>query len=167
MNIFFLIMILSSVTFSQTIEDGWKGIKPLKTSRTEVEKLLGKPEIDDNGYHRYRTDEAFVRVNYSTTGCKDNQYKRGRYNVPEDTVLDYYVVINDFTLLSDLKIKKENYYRDASGDVENNVVYVERADTIIISVHIQQDTEYVGTIYYQPQKEDKELYKCDEPTAPS
>lgn len=93
MYILLFIMFLNLIVSCDTIEDGWKGIKPLKTDKISVNKLLGTPEIDDNEYHRYTSDEAFVRVNYSTAPCKDNQYKRGEYNIAQDTVLDYYVVI--------------------------------------------------------------------------
>lgn len=67
----FLTVFLNSIVSCQTIEEGWKGIKPLKADKTSVEKLLGKPEIDNNGYHGYRTDGAFIQVNYSTLPCVD------------------------------------------------------------------------------------------------
>ncbi|MCY7348151.1 MAG: hypothetical protein LH614_18315, partial [Pyrinomonadaceae bacterium] len=102
-NVLILIIFLNIIGFSQTVEDGWKGIKPLKTDKTAVDKILGKPEMDDNNYQRYSTDEAFVRVNYSTVPCKDNQYKRGEYNIAKDLVWDYYVVLDNIVKLSDFK----------------------------------------------------------------
>lgn len=141
------------------IEDGWKDIKPLRTKKVEVEKLLGKPEVDENGYHRYRTAEAFIRVNYSTMPCVDNQYKRGNFNVPEDTVLDYSVRPQKLTLLSDLNFKKEQYYMDIS-DHTNSVLYVNDEDGVMIGVQSQEDTEYLTSFDFKPSKTDAQKFKC-------
>jgi hypothetical protein len=142
------------------IEDGWKGIKPLRTDKKSVEKLLGKPEIDNNGYHGYRTEEAFIRVNYSTLPCQDNQYKRGEYNIPKDTVLNYSVRPQKLTLLSNLNFKKEQYYKDTSGDA-NSVRLINNEEGITISVQDQEKTEYFSGVDFRPSKDDAEKFKCD------
>ena len=164
----FLILLFAVIGLSQlgvkqsSIEDGWKGIKPLKTNKVEVSKLLGTPEIDDNDYHNYRTDEAFVRVNYSTAPCQKSDFGRGKFNIPKEIVLDYVVHIKELVKLSEFKFEREKYIKDTSGDVENNVLYVNEREGIIISVHIQEGTEYAGTIYFRPKPKLAETLKCTE-----
>ncbi len=157
-----LIFLLNIFVFSQTVEDGWKGIKPLRTNKVAVDKILGKPETDDNDYKRYSTDEAFIRVNYSTSPCKDNQYKRGEYNVPQDFILDYYVVLDKMVKLSDFKYKRGKYVKDTSGDLKSSALYINETDGVWLTVYIQEDAEYVTKIYYKPNKKNAEAFRCKE-----
>jgi len=161
-NVLILIVFLNIVGFSQTVEDGWKAIKPLKTDKVMVDKTLGTPEIDDNNYHGYKTNEAFVQVNYSTAPCKDNQYKRGKYGIAQDTVLDYIVNLREQIKLSDFKYKREKYIKDTSGCLLNSALYINEADGVWFNVYIQEDIEYVTKIYYKPNKQDTESLKCKE-----
>jgi hypothetical protein len=157
-------MFLSYSAFGQSIEEGWKGILPLKTSRAEVENRLGRPEVDDDGYYRYKTDDAFIRVNYSCTPCQDSKFGRGQYKVATGTVLDYYVIPKDRKVFSNLELKRDTYIRDTSGDVQNNVLYVNKDNSVIVSIHLQEGTEYVGRIYYNPRSADAKALKCGSTT---
>lgn len=141
-----------------SIENGWKGIKPLEANKTSVNKLLGKPEIDDNGYYGYFADGAFIQVNYSTAPCQENHYNRGKFDVSEDTVLDYSVNIKQVAL-SEIKFKRENYKRDAS-DHTNFAEYLNGKDGVEISVIIYGDDEYARQIRYRPSKKSAEKFKC-------
>ena len=152
---------LAQNLLSQSIEGGWKGIKPLITSKTDVEKTLGKPSvIDDNGYYGYRTEEAFIQINYSTAPCKKNQYNRGKFMIAANTVLSYDVHMKKELTLSDLTFDK--YYKDTSGDVINVWTYYNRDYSIGVTVGTKngEDTEYVGTIRFAPPKAEAEKLKC-------
>lgn len=155
------IMLMSSITTCQSIEEGWKGIKPLRADKDSVDKKLENPGSDSNGAF-YRTDEAFVRVYYSTEPCMESKLGFGDYDVPKNTVLQYSVSLNKLIIkLSDLKFARKNYYRDTSGDVKNSVFYYPADGSIIISVHIDPEgTEYVSGIDYKARKEDAEKFKC-------
>lgn len=126
---FSLLLIGFSYTFSQSdyqelmIESGWKSIKPLITDKAFVNKLLGTPKIDENNYHNYLTEEAFVQVNYSSTPCKNNQYGRGKFNVLQDRVLDYTVRLKKPIKLDEFNFEREKYIKDTSGDLVNTVSY--------------------------------------------
>ncbi len=54
MYILIVLLLVNSFGFCDTIENGWKGIKPLKTNKVSVNKLLGTPEIDDVGNRNTR-----------------------------------------------------------------------------------------------------------------
>src|SRR3954449_6692184 len=98
-----LILILLSMCCHDPIEDGWKGVLPLHAAKKIVEERLGSAKIDENGYYMYSTDDVSVQLDYSTTPCKENPYGRGKYSVPENTVLNYRVIFKNPVSLSDLK----------------------------------------------------------------
>ena len=161
MYILILMLFLNSFILCNPIESGWKGIRPLKTDKTTVDKLLGTPEVDDNGYQRYSTNEVFVRVNYSTAPCKDDKMGRGEYNVAKDTVLDYYVNIKKAVKLSEIKFDREKYITEKDEHMEEAVHYINMENGIRISTHIQEGVEYVGQItFFSPNKQDAKAFRC-------
>ena len=70
---FFVIvmMILTSTISCQSLENGWKDIKPLHSNKGEVEKIFGEPKIVGNNSYRYTTDDAYVEVKYATAPWND------------------------------------------------------------------------------------------------
>lgn len=163
----FLLLFFAVVAFSQTnvqkpsIENGWKGIMPLKTDKAFVEKLLGKSrQVDDKGIHSYKTDEALVDVSYSTSPCADDQDKRGRYNVAENTVLGYIVRPFARIKISDFRFKRENYYY-SSEDLKRGAYYRNAEDGITIGVHIIEGIEYIAIIGFNPSKQNSNEFKCN------
>ena len=147
----------------QAVENGWKGILPLVSSRTDVEKAYGKHErVDDNGYYNYRTGDFFVQVNYATGPCHPNRYNRGKFNVPEGTVLDLWVHLKKTILLSDLNFNRDAYFRSTGGDVEGVVYYQSRDPKIFITTSILDDgqTEEVGRIIYGPSEKSAMKFTC-------
>ena len=63
---------------------GWQGIVPLQSTRTDVERLLGRST--DQCRCLYETNQYKVHVLYSGMPCEQN--KPYHYNVPQDTVLE-------------------------------------------------------------------------------
>jgi hypothetical protein len=49
---------------------GWKGLRPIFSKRSDVENLLGKSSGKSKGYGRYETDKFKVSVWYSPGPCK-------------------------------------------------------------------------------------------------
>ena len=152
----------SSIKTSTGVEGGWHGILPLHTSKKIVEERLGPAKIDDNGYYMYSTDEADIEVNYSTAPCKENRYGRGKYSVPENTVLNYRVIFKSPVSLSDLKYDPHRFDRVPSGHTLNYAAYVNVDDSISIRVHIVQDSyEEVYEIAYTESKSDIQKFDCE------
>lgn len=161
MGVHVLVLFLVAAASCQTLEDGWKGIQPLRTGKTKVEKILGNPKvIDDNNYHGYRADGVFIQVNYSTAPCAENQYNRGRYNIPADTVLDYVVNLHTRIKLSDLKFEKAEYYRETDHHSSNLVYYTRRDNSIRITAVVQDDGEYAGRISFMAGNSESQKHKC-------
>jgi len=159
----FVFLVLTIVAHGQTVEAGWKGILPLISSMGDVEKAYGKAEnIDDNGYHNYRIDDSFIQVSYATEPCQPNQYNRGKFNVPANTVLDVWVTLTKAILLTDLNFDRPKYLRDVS-DHTGGIHYIKREMNVMISAGIRDEhgDEYVGRIVYRPAERLKAKLICN------
>ena len=162
---FFVIvmMILTSTISCQSLENGWKDIKPLHSNKGEVEKIFGEPKIVGNNSYRYTTDDAYVEVKYATAPCKESQYGRGVFRVPENTVLEYHVYFKEFPefpRLSDIKLDKRKYEKDTSGDAPFIYSYWNRDGGIRLSVNFKGDVDRVQGIAFSPSKIDEEKFAC-------
>lgn len=159
---YFLIisLFLNSVVWCCPVENGWKQMRPLRTDKVTVDKILGSYKITEEGYYGYSTDEAFVLMNFSTAPCKSNQYGRGKFSVSADTVLFYDVVFRKVLKIDDLEFKREKYHRDASSDLLNFVDYINSDDGVTINVTVQQGNEFVRSIRFTPSKMDSEKFAC-------
>lgn len=155
-----LTLILTSAVSCESIENGWKKIKPLQTERTVAERVLGSGAADDNSYYMYPTEDAYVQVNYSTAPCKANRYERGKFNVPYNTVLDYSVMFKNPPLLSEIRFNREKYVKDTSGDLLDVAAYRNNEDGVDIAVAIEGNREIVHKIYFRPTRKDSEKFVC-------
>ncbi|MFN6962804.1 MAG: hypothetical protein ACK4S4_03455 [Pyrinomonadaceae bacterium] len=81
MKIAATILCLLAVTSSFAQSNSWRGLVPLRSSRADVEKLLGPPKERRYSGPGYEDGETFVRFEYSNGDCD-----RG-WDVPKDTVL--------------------------------------------------------------------------------
>lgn len=158
-----LTFILLFVTCCDSIDDGWKGIKPFHTPRKEVERLLGEPKVDDNGYYRYSTPEADIEINYSSTPCSENRYGRGKFKIPVDTVLSYRVIMKTRPKIDDLEFDRQKFQREASGHVLNLASYVNKDNTVSILVTVEIETdEFAREIDYRASSVTMEKLQCKE-----
>jgi hypothetical protein len=159
-SIILVIALLSPFAICQTIENGWKEIKPLKTSKAAVEKILGHAEPDQSGYFGYQPgDEVFVQVNYSTEPCQADSVGRGKYAVPKDTVLGYNVRFRKSINLSDLKYRRQDYVRQTDPHSEGQFVLINRNGGVMITGETN-GSDLVNVIYFTPSTADKEKFKC-------
>jgi hypothetical protein len=104
--IFFVLTIAPSLSAR-----GWRGIIPLRSTRADVERVLGKPRDRD---YLYQTEIDFVRVDYAKGPC--DGWPRG-WNVPSDTVLTLAVSSFANPVFSELHIDIATFsktYDDAS-----------------------------------------------------
>jgi hypothetical protein len=159
-----------STALSQRYEDGWKGIKPLVSNRASVNTILGTPDVDIDGFYFYRSEDAFIRVNYSSTPCAKISSPRFRsaYNVPEWTVLDYYVIPSGKIKLSESGIDITKYQRDTSGDFITAVDYwpyvggskKSTSNGFSFSTNRLEGTEYLRQHTYKPFDKELKKKKC-------
>lgn len=100
----------------------WRGITPLHSTRTDVERILGV-KTSGKSYDQFIIDGDRVSVLFSTTRC-EGENPRG-YNVPLGTVLEIIVFPKKVIPISSLDLDMNTFklvYTDSEGELsyENN-----------------------------------------------
>ncbi|HEV2862714.1 MAG TPA: hypothetical protein VGX48_16990 [Pyrinomonadaceae bacterium] len=80
---------------------GWRGIEPLRSTRADVERLLGRPESEAGSV--YVTAGERVSVSYSRRPCDYG------WRVAPDTVISFFVYPKQPPKLADLKLDEKKY----------------------------------------------------------
>lgn len=148
------------MVFSPSQANEWRGISPLRSTRADVERLLGAPKTAGQGISSYDIEGGLVSVIYSTGPCKD---KTNAWNVPLDTVIGIRVYLRVRPKLDDLKLDESKYAKAIEGDDLNIVTY--RNDTEGIAYNVYEPDGSVSFIRYSPAAKDNNL-RCNIPPDP-
>lgn len=143
----FLLILNIGVTISTS--QGWQGIVPLKSTRTDVERIMGKP--DRESVNAYDFPEKSVIIKYSQRPCDEG------WNVAPDTVL--YISINPTVKkpLADLNLDLTKYKKKPGDfDVPAHFYYVDEEQGLTLSVLNGRVQEYI----YGPTVKDNTL-RCN------
>ena len=101
---------------------GWRGIIPLHSTRADVERLIGKPDMHGD---LYDYEDESVSILYQRHTCEEN--KGEGWNVPTDTVIRISVDFkNKDRSLSDFPIDWTQYEKTEGGDVPGIAYYSDR-----------------------------------------
>ena len=138
-----LVAALPVLTSAQS--PGWRGITPLRSTRADVERLLGEG-WDKNGYY---LKDGNVFFHYTSGTCENGG--SGNWNVPPNTVLSVTVYLKGQPKLSDLAIDVSNY--EKHPNIGSLVDYVNRQEGILLEVN-DKDGRVQG-IYYLPTEADE------------
>lgn len=160
----YLVLILFSTLIPITLcdlEKGWKGIRVLESSRSDVEKILGRPVEDEHGVVKYSTDEGNFRFLFSGAPCSGLGALLGDYNVKKDTVLQYQFQPKNQLSLSDLRWDKDLYERADDAHLAKNVNYYNPRDAIRLTTYrINGETEIVRMIYFERTADQNAKFGC-------
>lgn len=114
----------------------WRGIVPLRSTRADVERVLGAPATDRlTGSCRcvYQLKDEIVHVVYasgrSCAELQSHEPKSDEWNVPFDTVIEMIVSFKKDQPLSEFKID-EKYKEEIDGHAPGLVFYTNREDGI-------------------------------------
>ena len=131
----------------------WRGIVPLKSTRADVERSLGKP----NGLGRYQFENERAYIDYAK-GC--DQRKDCLCLVPKDTVIRISVTLESDLKLSQLKIDKSKYKKRRSAHLPSVVTFTNYEEGITYTV--DEEDEEVTHITYSPTGRDcqKLIYRA-------
>jgi hypothetical protein len=154
-----LLLALNFTVLCSPLEDGWKGIKPLSSDMTTVNRILGEPKVDSYGYYRYAVDETHIEVSYAAVPCSEAEYGRGEYSVPAKTVIYYSVHFRKLVKLSELEFAREKYKRVTNEHEPDVVTYYSEEFGITIITNLQGGVEYVASIDFRPSMAGKQRYK--------
>ena len=131
----------------------WRGIVPLKSTRADVERLLGKP----NKLGRYQFEKERAYIHYKNGPCSVGDESCECY-AANDTVREIYVQLEDWLKFSKLNIDKTKFKKNIYPEDPNLAVY-SNDDAGIIYVVSERDGD-VMTIQYLPSAKDcRELSK--------
>ena len=124
------------IAFSQA--EAWRGIKPLQSSREDVERLLGSPTGECKCL--YEGPKVNVQVQYSTGPCKTGASPG--WNVPAGTVISATVYLKERPLMSDLKVDWEKYKKREDPELPLIFYYSNPEEGITIAVDGNRVMEY-------------------------
>jgi hypothetical protein len=143
-------MLMAALFLSALVSraEGWRGIIPLKSTRADVERLLGKP----NNLGRYQFENERAHIHYAIGSC--NLADRCECLVPEGTVIDIYVEPEVELRFSSLKLDRAKLQKTIYPEDPNLAVYSNDEAGIVYAVSERDDD--VTTIQYLPSAKDCE-----------
>ncbi|MDX6531229.1 MAG: hypothetical protein QOH41_3519 [Blastocatellia bacterium] len=126
---------------------------PLHSTRADVEKLLGRPTLEDSGYE---TDGERVQISYASGGCQEG-LPTG-WKVPTDTVVTISVSSTDDMKLADVLVAGRNYDQIYSVHMPQLIDYVDVPEGVSYTAI---DGSVQSITYFGSEADDKKL-RCGE-----
>lgn len=143
--------VLTAASFIQ--QAGWRGILPLHSTRSDVERLIGPPMRPGGITYDLRTER--VNVAYSQGGCETGE----EWNVPSGTVTMITIYPQTKVMLSDLEIDLNRFHKFLDPHIGDSI-FTNEAEGM--SLRTASSGEVIS-IQYFPQTNDDHL-RCS--TAP-
>lgn len=141
------------------VPSNWRGLVPLRTTRSEAERVLGQSKIRTGQRNVYKNETERVDVTYSACRCEPGE----RWNVAPDVVIAIEVYPEKSFLLEDLIFDKCKYVRQKWSHPHDWVTYRNEVEGIWIETTVLGGkTEEVRSIKYLPKTRDITL-KCKQP----
>ena len=130
----------------------WRGIVPLKSTRADVERLLGKPLPGNTSFYvTYKLESEEVRVRYADkTLCTGTD--ECECHVPDNTVLTVVVQPKTTIRFSSLNLDQSKYHAIVNAENTNNVAYSD-FDAGLMYVISKRD-DLVLYVQYSPTAKD-------------
>ena len=134
-------LIIISLVLTQVSDfRDWRGIVPLRSTRAEVEKLLGPPEKSTSA--TYRSEDGTVTVRYADRVCDYG------WQVPLETVISFSVYPKHPVALADMKLDERKF--EKRRDVHNESVYYYINQGEGVNYTVDTGKEVVTLIEYYP-----------------
>jgi hypothetical protein len=130
----------------------WQGLRPLRSTRADVEKLLGKPQQRSPAFYRLKDKSILIGYN-NISGCDDKD--SSNWNVPKDTVITIAVTFfpQHWVKLSELKLDLSKFEKFSDEEFPGLFYYVSNE----AGLNIATDDAVVSSIAYFPAKKDWHL----------
>jgi hypothetical protein len=129
----------------------WRRVVPLRTTRAEVERRLGKPR---GGYHQLKTERAFVAYS-GGRGCAGGE----GWDVPRDTVVQIVVTPKTRLRLSALRLDMRKFEKSSDPEVPTHALYIDKEAGLTYEVFEGggADNGLVLHAQYDPPSKDERL----------
>ena len=148
----YVLLLAALITLSSGVAlgKGWRGIEPLHSTRSDVEKLLGPSHV---GGYSYELENEKVYISYQNPDSECGK-KWGLFNVPLNTVLGIIVVPNEKKPLAEFGL--DRMYVKGLTCMPDSVNYFNEDEGINYSV----TKGLVTQITYGPGLKDRRLLAC-------
>lgn len=131
----------------------WRSIIPLHSDRTYVERLLGKPSMDNGDTVVYEYDAERASIEYSKEPCSD---ELNTWNVPRNTVISIWVTPkSSHWTLQTFSIDPRRFNKLRDEHVLNIVHY--RNETEGVEYNLDENTGSIVLVKYFPMGKDNHL----------
>ena len=138
--------------------NSWRGLMPLKSTRRDVEQLIGKASWSQGSTFIYELACGRLNVVYSKGSCKLTQVQR--WNVPQDVLIKMEFAPGSLIRVKDLNLPTDHYTRQQQLHPQNWVEYRNKEDGILINALLDKKGDTVAVITYQPTRTQEELFLC-------
>lgn len=132
----------------------WRQIVPLKSTRADVERLLGPTK--DAYFAVYHLKEGVLDIEYSSGPCKPE--RKGGWNVSKDVVITLNFSPQRRRRIGDLKLDPRKFRKVVDEHVIGILYYVNDEEGITYQVQGGK----VDWVEYGPARKDEHLY-CGDP----
>ncbi len=156
MNTVASLLISSSLLISvAAVSDAreWNGIRPLHSSRSDVERVFG-PTVRpcQTLWCMYKLEQENVWIQYAS-GPPCGTEVSDAWQVPRDTVVEMTVYFRKDRLFEDLKIDLSRYVKTVDQHLPGWIYYTNADDGVMIAGGLRT----VTSITYYPESKDKDL----------
>jgi hypothetical protein len=144
------------ISFSDAKAEPWNGIYPLRSTRADVEKTLGRCGRDDRkDTCLYKLPDKNILFTYkSGNPCTETS---GDWNVPDDTVLS----INVYLTSGGIIFRKAGFNLDEfekEEDVElPGLLHYRKPGK---GLHLAVSGRFLQSLYFGPSSEDSKIFRC-------
>jgi hypothetical protein len=156
MNVILAVLLNVLLTIMNTVAapiQDWQWIVPLKTTRTEVERILGPTKTAY--YADYQLNDGALFIEYSSGPCRPD--RKGGWDVPENVVVSMSFSPKHHQKLSALKLDSRKYRKVIDPELPSVTYYINEVDGITYSIQSRK----VDYVEYGPAKKYDDLY-CKE-----
>lgn len=130
-----LLTSLIALTLSSTTlcAKPWRGITPLHSSRSDVERILGKPSRTSHHWSTYQTDSEAVSILYSN-GLPCRSGANSEWRVPGGKVVSITVAPKTIVLFSALNLDMSKFQKLTDSHMLDRVEYLNKDEGESISI---------------------------------
>ena len=133
----------------------WRQIVPLKSTRADVERLLGPTK--EPYFAVYHLKEGILDIEYSSGPCRPE--RKGGWNVPRGVVITLNFSPKRNRRIKDLKLDPKKFRKIVDDHVIGALYYVNDEEGITYAVQGGR----VDFVEYGPARKDEHLYCGDPP----
>lgn len=155
MKVLLLILLSSYFLCYQSGEldpHGWQGIRPLHSTRADVERLFGPSKSECRC--AYDSKDYNITVVYSSGEC--GGMKSSGWQVPDNTVIRFGVNLKLAPSFSESSIDKREFTKTEHPELPSIFRYFNEKAGLGFDV----DRDRIISVYYEPSAGDKDKLRC-------